>query len=247
MSLNTSLVDIVSIKPNASRSQFSESDLEEVAKAMVELGGILKPLILRRTGISSFEVIVGDFEYYVAVKASEIDDDIEMVRAFIIEPEQEEIVQRQLAAGEPKQVLRETPSSEIATGFTPGVDSRITNMESRQTNLESRLDAALNSLKQEQATFMQQLEDKIEDVERQIPPQGSILDAFNQLSESDLAFRLQTAGVKGKTGGTIIKNIVKARHEKPFESLSDVVARVKGLSDKRMLAIVDTWSRVLFK
>lgn len=62
----------------------------------------------------------------------------------------------------------------------------------------------------------------------------------------ELSFRLKTANITGKTAEKILKNIEKARQEKPFQSFSDLVSRVQGLSQNKMIAIIDIWSKTSF-
>ena len=54
--------------------------------------GIINPLILNRTGINSFAVVDGYFEYHAAARAKEIDlARGETVAAYIVEEENEVI------------------------------------------------------------------------------------------------------------------------------------------------------------
>ncbi|NJR53858.1 MAG: DUF655 domain-containing protein [Acaryochloris sp. CRU_2_0] len=50
------------------------------------------------------------------------------------------------------------------------------------------------------------------------------------------------ASIKGKTAEKIITSILKERKKQGFSSFSDVVKRVEGLGDKRMVAILDAWN-----
>ena len=97
MSLTTSLVDIDNISSPVPRSQFSEADLGNMAEKIIESGGLVQPIILKRTGIETCEIVEGHFEYYATLKATEIDPDrSDMIRAFIIEPDKEEVIKEQL-------------------------------------------------------------------------------------------------------------------------------------------------------
>ena len=122
-----------------------------------------------------------------------------------------------------------------------------TNLESsRLANVELRFEKQVNELRSEIAQEKQQLNDKLKQIESQIPKQITPLEAFNTLSQSELVLRLRSAGVTGKISDNIIEAIQKERKQKKFESLRDVVNRVKGLSDNRMVTIIDSWSRMLF-
>lgn len=99
MRLSTSLVAVKKIKSPVSSSQFSEDELNRVAELILKVEGIINPLIIRRTSFESYEVVDGDFEYYAAAKAREIDPRKgEMISAFIIEPENEELITEQIKA-----------------------------------------------------------------------------------------------------------------------------------------------------
>jgi hypothetical protein len=96
MNLDTSLLDIDSIHSPVKRSEFPESDLEQFALSIIKLGGLIKPIIVKRIDLENFEVIEGHFEYYASVKAKEIDSDLEMIRGFIISEENQDFVQQQI-------------------------------------------------------------------------------------------------------------------------------------------------------
>ncbi|WP_335064975.1 hypothetical protein [Nostoc sp.] len=92
-------------------------------------------------------------------------------------------------------------------------------------------------------------------IESQIPKQITPLDAFNSLSLLELTFRLRTAGFTDKKAVQVAESAEKERKNKNFESLKDVLARVKiasgkkqikGISGDKMVDIVDSWSRILF-
>jgi ParB family chromosome partitioning protein len=110
MKLSTSLVAVKKINSTVDRSKFSDDELERTAKLILEAEGIINPLILRRTSLESYEVVDGDFEYYAAAKAREKDPRKgEMIGAFIIEPENEEVLKEQV------EVLRKQGSIENDT------------------------------------------------------------------------------------------------------------------------------------
>lgn len=97
MKLSTSLVAVKKINSTVERSKFSDDELERAAELILEAEGIINPLILRRTSLESYEVVDGDFEYYAAAKAREKDPRKgEMIGAFIIEPENEEVLKEQV-------------------------------------------------------------------------------------------------------------------------------------------------------
>jgi ParB family chromosome partitioning protein len=245
MKLSTSLVAVKKINSAVPRSNFSDEELEGAAQLILEAEGVINPVVLRRTSLESYEVVDGDFEYYAAARAREIDPRKgEMIGAFIIEDENEQVIKEQV------KLLRKQKSIPIVSGNTSSTsdvaESRLTNIESRQTNLESRFESRIKDLKAEQERDKQKLEDEIKELKSQMPKRVDTLEAFNTLKESDLIIRLRATGITGKTATTIIEKIQSERKKGKFESLSDVVTRIEGLSDKRMITIIDSWSRISF-
>lgn len=78
-------VDVSSISSDIPRSNFEESDLEQLADLILQTDGLLRPLILKKTGTEKYKVLEGHREYYAAVKAKEKDKKkAEMVNAFVV-------------------------------------------------------------------------------------------------------------------------------------------------------------------
>jgi hypothetical protein len=79
-------VDVRSIKSEVPRSNFIESDLEKIADSILEMEGLIRPLILQEISFEKYTVIEGHQEYYAAVIAKEKNiSKAEMVNAFIIQ------------------------------------------------------------------------------------------------------------------------------------------------------------------
>lgn len=228
------LVDVKSIQSTTPRSNFKVDQLETLAHSILETGGLLSPLLLKQTGPESYEVLTGDLEYYAAVRAKEIDPRKgEMVNAFVIPPQQQDaaVAQVDLLSPAPQ------PTATSAATSAPAGDADL-----RITNLESRLDEAIRDLKQSQDRDIKRLEQTVNDLKSQIPQRVEPLDAFNTLSLPELAQKLASANVRGKTAERMLKSIEKERQKGKFISFTDIVKRIDGLGDKRMLAIIDTWS-----
>lgn len=244
MSLTTSLVDINNIHTTQERSLFSESELQELANLMLQTGGIIQPLIIKKTGLERYKVIEGHFEYYAAVKAQEIDDDFEMIRAFIIPNEKENFIQEQINLLRKKQ----TTTNEI-------LPANLNNWEVRLNNLELRLNDVVQNLQQQQNHSQEQLETKIKQIKSSMSQKLDPLDAFNRLSIEKLAIALRSSGMNSKVAVRIAESIDKERKNKQFISLVEVVERVKqsrgkrkvkAISETRMLDIIDAWSTISF-
>jgi vacuolar-type H+-ATPase subunit I/STV1 len=240
MKLSTSIVSVKKITSNVPRSNFNEDELERSANLILAAEGIINPIVLRRTSIDSYEVVDGDFEYYAAARAREIDPRKgEMVSAFILESENEEVIKEQV------KLLRK-PKPEIVdkgNSVSNGKDTRLTNLESRQIKFESRVDDQINDLKQK-------LENELKELKSQIPKRIEALEAFNTLSEIELISKFRNVGITGKKATQIVEKIRIERKNKKFKSLRDVVERIKitsgkreekGISSDKMVDIVDSW------
>lgn len=232
MKLSTSLVAVKKITSTVPRSNFPDEELEQVAQLILQAEGVINPVILQRSSLDTYEVIAGDFEYYAAARVREIDPRKgEMIGAFLVEEENEEVIKQQV------ELLRK-PKAAVVEPTT----SSSTALESRLTNIESRIENRINELKNQQET----LEKKLQEVKNQIPKKLQPLDMFNNLSLPELAFRLNTAGLGEKRAEKIATSVEQERSQSKFTSLSDIVARVKGISSDTMLKIIDNWSRLLF-
>ncbi|WP_334940843.1 chromosome partitioning protein ParB [Nostoc sp.] len=232
------MVDVESVTSNIPRSNFEEADLEILADLILESGGILKPLVLKKTGFEQYEVVDGHFEYYSAVRAREKNSsEGDMVSALIISSEKEDIALKQIAS------LKGIYSS--AKPVTPELET--TKLEPRLANLELRLEKQFNEFKSEFLQERQRTDSKLKQLENLIPQnseQSNPLRLFNSLDKDELSIKLQRARIPNAE--KIAKAIEEARHKKPkqeFEDYRDVVKSVKGLAEKRILTIIDEWSR----
>ncbi len=244
-------VDVKNITCDVSRSNFTDDVVNNLADLIIESEGIIRPLILKATGLENYTLVDGHLEYYAAVKAREKNPrQCEMVNAFIISPKSEEKVSKQVTA------FRELDSANKIEIKAP---SETNNSESISKNNDFySLEKQINDLRLELAQERQErhkLYDTFKLIESQIPKQITPLDSFNSLSLLELTFRLRTAGFTDKKAVQVAESVEKERTKKKFESLKDVIERVKvasvkkqvkGISGDKMVDIVDSWSRILF-
>ncbi len=303
--LSPSLVAVKKITSAVPRSNFAEPDLEKLARLILESGGLINPIIVRRNGMDAYEIVDGDFEYYAAARAKEIEPlKGETIGAFILEEENEELLLEQL------EILRKTAITENVvdnqeTGFvhentssqpadsiknpvslvevpnlyeneTPQESS---SLEQRLTNIEAQFARQIKELKAEYAREQKILAQSIQEIENRIlqqvpllveaglanrinelkaesPPEKqavvekipvenvtsesmSALEALNTLEKNQLSANLKDAGLKLP----VIQIIIKERDVQPFVSFANVVERVKGLTDKTMIKIIDKWQK----
>ncbi|MBO1352209.1 MAG: Rho termination factor N-terminal domain-containing protein [Hormoscilla sp. GUM202] len=94
-----SLIAVKRIQSQVPRDRFPAEDLESAAQLSLAASGLINPIILRRTSLQSYEVVDGHFEYYIAVRAREIDPRKgETIGAFILEPDNSEAILEQVKA-----------------------------------------------------------------------------------------------------------------------------------------------------
>lgn len=232
--LSPSLVAVKKITSAVPRSNFADPDLEKLARLILESGGLINPIIVRRNGMDAYEIVDGDFEYYAAARAKEIEPQKgETIGAFILEEENEELLLAQL------EILRKTAITEHqSVSVVPQPSS---SLEQRLTNIETRLENRINELKAEYTREKQALIERVKEVESRLPKPVPLLSALNTQKESQLRINLNSAGIKSQ----IIDQIIKQRDLEPFTSFESVVQRIKGLGDKTMIKLIDYWQRYL--
>lgn len=74
-----------------------ETTIEAGAKLILEVEGVINPLLLRREGIEHYTVIDGHIEYYAALRARELDlSRGETINAYIVDPDNEMVLMEQI-------------------------------------------------------------------------------------------------------------------------------------------------------
>lgn len=199
--LLVSLVLVKKITSTVPRSNFADRDLEKLAQLILELGGLINPIILRRTGMDSYDIVDGDFEYYAAAKAREINPmKGETIGAFILEPENEELLLEQVQAlrksaktdnlveipetgffdentsSQPADSIKNPVSlvevPNLCENETPQESS---SLEQRLTNIEAQFPSQINELKAEYAREHKFLSQRIQELENRILQQVPLL------------------------------------------------------------------------
>ncbi|NER79071.1 MAG: ParB N-terminal domain-containing protein [Leptolyngbya sp. SIO1D8] len=234
------MVDVNSITSKVSRSDFKVNELEKLAQSILAAGGLLSPLLLKQTGVDSYDVLAGDREYYAAVRAKEIDPrSAETVNAFVVPEDCED------AAIDQFKTLHQSSASKViptATSQATQPTATSSSIDQRLINLESRLDESVREIKQTHQRDIQDLEQQIKALQQQIPQKLEALEIFNTADRAELLQKLAKARITGeKTTEKIIRGIEKARKQSTFKSFTDVVSKIDGLGDKRMLVILDAW------
>jgi DNA uptake protein ComE-like DNA-binding protein len=218
-------VDITDINPSLPRETFSETELENLANLIIEMGGIIRPAILKKADNKKvderYNIISGDLEYYASVIANQKVPDIEMINAFVVDKEAESIAlqQIQLLSSSPRLITR---------------PEKIDNpLELRMSNLEKRLETQLQAIREEYQKEIKRLEEKIiiSPPSHPSPPSKSILELLNTCDANQLN--------KARIPPASVNDFLKKRSEKPFDSLEDIQRGVTGIGQVRLAKLID--------
>lgn len=240
MKLSTSLVAVKKITCKTLRSQFSDDNIEKAANSILEVEGVVTPIIVRRTSLQSYEVIDGDFEYYAAERAREINPKKgEMIGVYIIDDENEEVLSKQV------ELFRQQKSTKLKQ-----TDITYETLETFLNNFESRIDKLAKQLLEENKEKYR-LESEVKELKSKINQNQEPLYLFNNLEQPKLFSKLKKAGIPEATATKIAEAIVNERSNNSFDSLSSVIERVKikvgtktqkAISGGKMIKILDSWS-----
>ncbi|ELP56492.1 hypothetical protein O53_1098 [Microcystis aeruginosa TAIHU98] len=219
-------VDITDINPSLPRETFSETELENLANLIIEMGGIIRPAILKKADNKKvderYNIISGDLEYYASVIANQKAPDIEMINAFVVDKEAENIALQQM------KLLSSSP------GLITTPEKTNNPLELRMSNLEKRLETQLQAIREEYQKEIKRLEEKIiiSPPSHPSPPSKSILELLNTCDANQLN--------KARIPPASVNDFLKKRSEKPFDSLEDILNRpVSGVKEKRLIKLVD--------
>ncbi|TRV03821.1 MAG: chromosome partitioning protein ParB [Microcystis wesenbergii Mw_QC_B_20070930_S4] len=205
-------VDITDINPSVPRETFSETELENLANLIIEMGGLIRPAILKKADNKKvderYNIISGDLEYYASVIANKKVPDIEMINAFVVDKEAENIALQQMQLLSPDKII-DNP------------------LGLRMSNLEKRLETQLQAIREEYQKEIKRLEEKII-ISPPPPPSKSILELLNTCD----ANQLKKAGINR----TVTANFLK---EKPFVSLNDITERVDKMGAATLIKLMD--------
>lgn len=233
MKLSVTFVPVRKIKPSASRWNFSDDEIDKAARFIAEAKGMVQPIVLQREeGFESYTVIEGDFEYYAAAKASEWEPQTcDVIPAFVVEsPDDAGVIQQQIQLFRTQRsTLKPTLNS---INNDQEIASRLNEIETRQVNLELR-----QAILEQQE--IQEIKKQLDDLKQKICPRTNLLDLFNVSTHAELLHQMKRVGLIGKNAEKIVETIEYERQYRLFESLRDVVTRVKGLTYEKMVDLVE--------
>jgi ParB family chromosome partitioning protein len=230
MSLNPSRVPVKKITSSQPRSTFPSEAIEQVANAILKAEGTINPIVLRQISFQEFEVIDGHFEYYAAVRAKELDlAGGEMIDAIVLHPENEAAILEQI------KLLRTQSDVQPSIGSPQNTSS----IESRITNLEKFIENQFNELNQKHLEEKRKLESLVRKMQEYLPKPLEPLVFFNSASIPELFSRFKRIGLVGKSAEKVVSAIEVERKNGEFTSLIEIRKRVKGLSENRLLSLLE--------
>jgi hypothetical protein len=260
-------VNVKSIFCDVPRSNFVESELEQLADFILQTDGLIRPLILKEIGVQQYAVIRGHREYYGAVIAKERDlKKAEMVNAFIIESgiEQAAIAQLKLLSKDllpipNPSILPETKEKgieQLLPVLASIISQQLQPLHQELARVTSQLDEHKNILESLKLSVVIDSQPIIEPqpiIESQpiIEPQpiingspidktANILNLINTLSPTDLSLKMQQIRITKAV--TLATSIIAARNKQPdkkFDRWETLISEVKGLGTKTAQTIID--------
>lgn len=226
MKLYYQLVSVTDIKSSLSASQFSREEIEKAANLFLKAELSIQPLVLKQEGLEAYSIIYGDFVYFAAVRAREIDPrTAETIQAVVVEPKNESALLEQV---------------ELFKRDSNNVPTKSDDLTSRFNNFEQTIDKRITDLMNQITQENKELKSSMKAVEEQIPKRHNLLDLFNSSSDKELRNlrqKLEKAGVQTKR----YKVIDQIREKQRFDSLEEIPKKIKGLSSERMLKLIENW------
>jgi hypothetical protein len=85
------------IKSTVPRSHFSEELINKLAEQSLKVGGVVRPAIIKRVDLNSYEVVHGFLAYYVGMRAQEIDEQAgRNIVVYVVDPNNEDPIMTQI-------------------------------------------------------------------------------------------------------------------------------------------------------
>jgi hypothetical protein len=212
--ISHAIVMVEDIHSSLPRSEFSEADLDEAARLLLKIEGVITPPILLETGVDSYKVIDGHFAYYAALRAEEIDPlKGETINAYIVEDEADVAVYKKQV-----EVFRQqSPSNEM-------------------NNLEARFVALENML--------HNISEQIKALKTTTPKtEKTLLEDINTLPIMDLNLKLEQIKTRKNVRENILKARQNPSF-KPFTSNREFIKRIKGLGDEIFDTMLDKYMKL---
>jgi chaperonin cofactor prefoldin len=260
--ISHAIVLVEEIKSSLPRTEFSETELNEAAQLLLKIEGVITPPILLETGIDSYKVIEGDFQYYAALRAEEIDPlKGETINAYIVKYEEEVPVYkkqievfRQGKTLPPQPVSKKEQVTELQSrdnmlhDAIKNMSDQIAKMSEQINTLQASLTKPISqpAVTPEQTTKQpteQPLQATTSNIIASSPEEHKFLEELNTLPTIELNFKLEQI----KTRKNIRENIIKERQKpsfKPFNSRHELIERIGDLAEKRFNTMLEKYNNL---
>ncbi|WP_353573338.1 hypothetical protein [Candidatus Albibeggiatoa sp. nov. BB20] len=150
--LSPAIVLVKDIRSNTLKQNFDAEKLNIAARLILDIEGIISPIIVSREGVEHYRVIQGDFEYHAAMRAREIDPIRgETIDAYIVNTETQETIEKQI------QVFRNSDYNQVSKPVNS------TESGGLETLLKSCLQPVMDKL-----THLQPIMDRLTAIESQL-------------------------------------------------------------------------------
>ena len=212
--ISHAIVMVEDIHSSLPRTEFSETDLDEAARLLLKIEGVITPPILLENGVDSYKVIDGHFEYYAALRAEEIDPlKGETINAYLVEDEADVAVYKKQV-----EVFRQQ-------------SSEANNLEARFAALENMLHNISDQIK------------ALKTATPEISQEKTLLEDINTLPIMELNLKLEQIKTRKNVRENILKARQNTSFQ-PFTSNRELIKRIKGLGDEIFETMLDKYMKL---
>jgi translation initiation factor 2 beta subunit (eIF-2beta)/eIF-5 len=244
--ISHAIVLVEDIESSLPRSKFLETDLDEAARLLLKTEGVITPPILLETGIDSYKLIEGDFEYYAAIRAGEIDPLSETINAYIIKDEEEvEAYKKQIEVFRQQKSL---PQSQPPVVDTSNVSHELQReLKYRDNMLHDAIKQMGNQIAIKISEELKNISSNLEEIKKRLPEdpkelEQQLLEELNTLPIIELKYKLTLI-----TRKNIRENIIKERDKSPFQpfhSRHELIERIGGLAQKSFNIMLEKYNNL---
>lgn len=240
MKLPINLVFVKEVISSVARSTFPVDQVEKVANLIINVEGIINPIIVRRTGLESYDVVDGHFEYYAAVRARELSPlKGELIQAIILEPDTEETLLEQVNVLRRNSALLLPSTTKDITHAEEAINpEQVVNIESQFVNLERIFKAQFDELQKSN----RHLESRLSEIVNQNSRLAVNEELINQIAQkvSDILTPIISSLLASQKSSPKSQSSSKALLDAPLNlnlATEEELSRLPGIS-KQILALI---------
>ncbi len=262
MNMQTQLVQIKNITTTMTSGSYSEEAVQKGAEAILATGGLsVNLVVVKRTEMTTYELVNGDYELKCAQRAQEINGRNDVVNVVIIENDEQakamELQVETFRATTQEIETKETPTKRKAEKELPTQtrhERMIEHFEKTEKEAEdfdfeqtAKFEARREAIKANTQTISSMAEEifgtvETEEVEteevyepRGVCTEAKFLSDLNLMDERVISAKL----IAAKTNKTIIKNILACPYN--CRTTEELIRGTKGLGEKSLKKIIANW------